>query len=30
MRLRSIPVSAWIGFAGIALALFCALFAPYI
>ena len=30
MRLRSIPISAWIGFAGIALAIFCALFAPLI
>lgn len=30
MRLRAIPLSAWIGFAGIALALFCAVFAPFI
>ena len=30
MRLRSIPLSAWIGIAGIALALFCAIFAPFI
>ena len=30
MRLSSIPVSAWVGIAGIALALFCALFAPFI
>ena len=30
MRLSSIPVSAWIGLLGIALALFCALFAPLI
>ncbi len=30
MRLSTIPVSAWIGIAGIALALFCALFAPFI
>ena len=30
MRLSSIPVSAWIGILGIALALFCALFAPII
>ncbi|MFD1328648.1 ABC transporter permease [Mycoplana ramosa] len=30
MRLRSIPLSAWIGLAGIAIALFCALFAPWI
>lgn len=28
MRLRSIPVSAWVGMAGIALALVCAIFAP--
>ena len=30
MRLKSIPVSAWIGILGILLALFCALFAPLI
>ncbi|MBO9630723.1 ABC transporter permease [Shinella sp. WSJ-2] len=30
MRLSSIPVSAWVGILGIALALFCALFAPFI
>ncbi|OLP61260.1 ABC transporter permease [Xaviernesmea oryzae] len=30
MRLASIPLSAWIGLAGIALALICALFAPLI
>jgi peptide/nickel transport system permease protein len=30
MRLSSIPVSAWVGILGIALALFCALFAPII
>ncbi len=30
MRLSSIPLSAWIGILGIALALFCALFAPLI
>jgi len=30
MRLSTIPVSAWIGILGIALALFCALFAPFI
>ena len=30
MRLSTIPLSAWIGIAGIALALFCALFAPFI
>lgn len=30
MRWRTIPLSAWIGLSGIALALFCALFAPYI
>ena len=30
MRLSSIPVSAWVGIAGIALALFCALYAPFI
>ncbi len=30
MKLSSIPVSAWVGIAGIALALFCALFAPFI
>ncbi|MCD2181697.1 ABC transporter permease [Rhizobium sp. TRM96647] len=30
MRLRAIPLSAWIGIAGIALALFCAIFAPFI
>ncbi|WP_307369837.1 ABC transporter permease [Peteryoungia aggregata] len=30
MRLRDIPVSAWIGIIGIALAIFCALFAPFI
>ncbi len=30
MRLSSIPISAWVGILGIALALFCALFAPLI
>ena len=30
MRLSSIPLSAWVGMAGIALALVCALFAPLI
>ncbi|MBW9062568.1 ABC transporter permease [Rhizobium herbae] len=30
MRLSSIPISAWVGIAGITLALFCALFAPWI
>jgi len=30
MRLSTIPVSAWIGILGIALALFCAIFAPFI
>ena len=30
MRLSSIPVSAWVGILGIALAVFCALFAPLI
>ncbi|OQP87800.1 ABC transporter permease [Rhizobium rhizosphaerae] len=30
MRLASVPISAWIGMAGIALALVCALFAPFI
>lgn len=30
MRLSSIPVSAWVGILGIALAVFCALFAPII
>ncbi|GMB80596.1 ABC transporter permease [Shinella zoogloeoides] len=30
MRLSTIPVSAWIGILGIAVALFCALFAPFI
>ncbi|PTM92126.1 ABC transporter permease [Mycoplana dimorpha] len=30
MRLRSIPVSAWVGMAGIALALVCAIFAPWL
>lgn len=30
MKLREIPLSAWIGLAGIALALFCAIFAPVI
>lgn len=30
MNLRSIPLSAWIGIAGIVLALSCALFAPWI
>ncbi|MGD9476072.1 UNVERIFIED_ORG: ABC transporter permease [Roseateles sp. XES5] len=30
MRLSSIPVSAWIGILGIALAIFCAIFAPLI
>ena len=29
MRLSSIPLSAWVGILGIALALFCALFAPF-
>ena len=30
MRLNTIPVSAWVGILGIALALFCAIFAPLI
>ncbi|MDX3925017.1 MAG: ABC transporter permease [Shinella sp.] len=30
MRLPSIPISAWIGMAGIAIALLCAIFAPWI
>ena len=30
MRLRSIPISAWVGMAGILLALICAVFAPWI
>lgn len=30
MNLRSIPFSAWVGIAGIALAIFCAVFAPVI
>ncbi|MBP1857509.1 ABC transporter permease [Rhizobium herbae] len=30
MRLSSIPISAWVGIAGITLALFCAIFAPWI
>ncbi|HUH50437.1 MAG TPA: ABC transporter permease [Mycoplana sp.] len=30
MNLKSIPLSAWIGLIGIAIALFCALFAPWI
>ncbi|QRM56052.1 ABC transporter permease [Sinorhizobium sp. BG8] len=30
MRLSSIPISAWIGMAGIAIALICAIFAPWI
>lgn len=30
MRLKQIPISAWIGMSGIALAVFCALFAPFI
>ncbi len=30
MRLSSIPVSAWVGILGIALSLFCAVFAPLI
>ncbi len=30
MRLSSIPISAWVGIAGIVLALFCAIFAPWI
>lgn len=30
MRLSSIPISAWVGILGIALAVFCALFAPII
>ncbi|MEK1932261.1 MAG: ABC transporter permease [Pararhizobium sp.] len=30
MRLSSIPLSAWVGIAGIVLALFCAVFAPWI
>ena len=30
MSARSIPLSAWIGMAGIALALICAIFAPWI
>ena len=30
MRLREIPITAWIGIAGILLAFFCAIFAPWI
>jgi peptide/nickel transport system permease protein len=30
MRLRSIPLSAWVGIAGIAIALICAIFAPWL
>lgn len=30
MRVSTIPISAWVGFAGIAIALFCAIFAPWI
>ncbi|KQS97815.1 ABC transporter permease [Rhizobium sp. Leaf386] len=30
MRLSSFPLSAWVGIAGIVLALFCAIFAPWI
>ncbi|RCS22217.1 ABC transporter permease [Phyllobacterium salinisoli] len=30
MRLRDIPITAWIGIAGILLACFCAIFAPWI
>jgi peptide/nickel transport system permease protein len=30
MRLSSIPISAWVGIAGIVLALFCAILAPWI
>jgi peptide/nickel transport system permease protein len=30
MRLKQIPISAWVGIFGIALAVFCALFAPFI
>jgi len=30
MRLSTIPLSAWIGMLGIALALFCAVFAPFV
>lgn len=30
MRLKQIPISAWVGIFGIALAIFCALFAPLI
>ncbi len=30
MRLRQIPISAWVGIFGITLAVFCALFAPLI
>jgi peptide/nickel transport system permease protein len=30
MRLSSIPLSAWVGIVGIVLALFCAIFAPWI
>ena len=30
MRLREIPISVWIGMAGIVIALFCAFFAPWI
>lgn len=30
MRVRDIPITVWIGLAGIALALFCAVFAPWI
>jgi peptide/nickel transport system permease protein len=30
MRLKQIPISAWVGIAGITLAVFCAVFAPFI
>ena len=30
MRLSTIPISAWIGIAGIVLSIFCAIFAPLI
>ncbi|MPZ12099.1 MAG: ABC transporter permease subunit [Kiloniellaceae bacterium] len=30
MRWRAVPISAWVGMAGLALAIFCALFAPWI
>ncbi|OJF90233.1 ABC transporter permease [Pararhizobium antarcticum] len=30
MRVSTIPISAWVGIAGIVLALFCAIFAPWI